>query len=230
MIFTVDTLTPQLSELLQHYPGLKIISQENNEVVVSGNILVFIKHPMFSLKKTYAVKIIIPLNSDELPYVIDKDAYIAKSYHHYYSNGQLCLETDSAIRLRFVDGFNLVDWMTEYVETYFFSYEYYMRYNCFPFGERSHGLDGVLQTYLDMFKTKDPYVVLRIMDYISLKPYRGHHDCPCGSNLKIRNCHRETILPFFTHPKKKEILKNDYEIICKEVEKHRHNQEQTKRV
>ena len=229
MIFTTDTLTPQLTELLQHYPDLKIISQKDNEVIVSGNISVFMKHPMYILRKTYGIKIIIPLNSEELPYVVDKDSYISKSYHHYYNTGKLCLETDSAIRLRFVDGFDLVAWMTEYVETYFFSYEYYMRYNYFPFGERAHGLDGVLQTYLDIFKIKDPYAVLRIMSYISLKPYRGHNNCPCGSNLKLRNCHGETILPFFTHPKKKEILKNDYEVICKEVKRLDRNQKQTKR-
>lgn len=229
MIFTTDTLTPQLTELLQHYPDLKIISQKDNEVIAAGNISVFMKHPMYILRKTYGIKIVIPLNSEELPYVVDKDNYISKSYHHYYSTGKLCLETDSAIRLRFVDGFDLVAWMTEYVETYFFSYEYYMRYNYFPFGERSHGLDGVLQTYLDVFKTKDPYAVLRIMSYISLSPYRGHNNCPCGSNLKLRNCHGETILPFFTHPKKKEILKNDYEIICEEVKRLGRNQKQTKR-
>ena len=122
MIFTTDTLTPQLTELLQHYPDLKIISQKDNEVIVSGNISVFMKHPMYILRKTYGIKIIIPLNSEELPYVVDKDSYISKSYHHYYNTGKLCLETDSAIRLRFVDGFDLVAWMTEYVETYFFSY------------------------------------------------------------------------------------------------------------
>ncbi len=229
MIFTTDTIPPQLTKLLKHYPDLEIISQKDTEVIVSGNIFIFMKHPMYTLRKTYGVKIVIPLNTEELPYVVDKDNYISKSYHHYYSTGKLCLETDSAIRLRFVDGFDLIAWMTEYVETYFFSYEYYMRYNCFPFGERSHGLDGVLQTYLDVFNTKDPYSVLRIMSYISLSPYRGHNDCPCGSNLKLRNCHGKTILSFFTHPKKKEILKNDFEIICKEVKRLERNQKQTKR-
>lgn len=229
MIFTIDTLASQLSDLLKYYPELKVVSQEDDEVIVSGNIDVFIKHPTYSLHKTYGVDIVIPLNSEELPYVIDKDNYISKSYHHYYNTGKLCLETDSAIRLRFVDGFDLVAWMTEYVEIYFFSYEYYMRYGCFPFGERLHGLDGVLQTYLDLFKTKDTYETLRIMSYVSLKPYRGHVDCPCGSNLKLRNCHGKTILPFFTHPKKKEILKKDYELMCEEAKRFERNQRQTKR-
>lgn len=217
MIFTKETLPFQLSELFQQYPELTIISQENDKVIISGNILVYMKNDDFSLRKVYGIDIVIPLNSDELPFVVDKDNYISKSYHHYYNSGKLCLETDSGIRLRFADGFNLSVWMKEYVETYFFSYEYYMRFNHFPFGERSHGLEGILQTYSDIFKTKKRSETISIMAYISNNTYRGHCDCPCGSKRKLRNCHGRSIFPFITNSRKKEIIKRDYGLYYKEV-------------
>lgn len=223
MIFTIDTLRTQLSELFYRYPELEISSQDNNKVLISGNIQVFVCNYSFTLNKTYGIDIIIPINSDELPYVIDKNNYISKKYRHRYNTGKLCLETDSAIRLRFFDGFSLVDWMREFVETYFFSYEYFMRYNCYPFGERAHGLEGIIQTYSDIFNTKDLYQTFCILAYISLKVYRGHDKCPCGSELHLRNCHGKTIISFYDHPTKRAIAQNDYKLIYNEVKKYGRN-------
>ena len=71
------------------------------------------------LYKEYQVEIVIPLASDDLPNVKDAGNHIDKSYPHRYANGELCLETDTNIKIRFIDGFDLNAWMFEYVETYF---------------------------------------------------------------------------------------------------------------
>lgn len=228
MIFTEETLRPQLSSMLQLYPQLYIVSQETDTVTVSGTIFVYIKHLGFSVRKNYDVDINIYLNSDRLPCVVDRNGYISKKYQHIYSDGKLCLETDTKIRLRFADGFDLVAWMKEFVESYFFSYEYFMRYDSFPFGERSHGLEGIVQTYQDIFKTKDYVETLKIMAYVHSKKYRGHIPCPCGSEVKMRDCHGEQMIPLFNSPVKREILKKDYIFICEEVKKYEQNKKQTK--
>lgn len=229
MIFSKETLQPQLEALIKNYPELEVASREKDKVILSGNIFVHLKHCDYRLKQKYAVEITVPLYSEGLPFVVDKEEYISKKYPHLYKNGRLCLETDTAVRFRFADGFDLVSWMKEYVEIYFFSYEYFMKYHTFPFGDRSHGIEGVLQTYMDILNTKDYMQTFEVMSYVSLCAYRGHVLCPCGSDIRLRDCHGDILLSIFKNPKKIEILKNDYNMLNKELMAYRRNLKQTKR-
>jgi uncharacterized protein YchJ len=55
------------------------------------------------------------------------------------------------------------------------------------------------------------------MLHIAQKEYRGHNECPCGSGLKIRNCHGKVMKPFYENKTAREIIRNDIEYIRKEV-------------
>lgn len=213
MIFSKESGVQQVSNLLHRYNGLKIISIDEAEILLAGNILIDCTAKDYRLCKEYLIKVVIPLNSDELPYVFDDGNYIDHNYPHRYANGRLCLETDTAIRLRFIDGFSLDLWMSEYVETYFFSYEFYRRYGEYPFGERGHGFIGILQTYSDIFYEAESVKIIRLMRSISTQHYRGHAPCPCGSGKKLRACHGSFVMKFYTDERFKAIVKKDYRIL-----------------
>ena len=106
--------------------------------------------------------------------------------------------------------------MRDFVEPYYFSYEYYHRYGVFPFGERAHGIEGVLQTYGEYFNELDYVKVFRLMEFIQFGQYRGHLPCPCGSGKKTRSCHGKFIKRFFENNNLKVIVQSDYNTI-KEV-------------
>lgn len=131
MILTKDAAMQQVESLLHRYGKLNIESASDTEIVVVGDILINREAIDYQLNKEYNIKIRIPLESDVLPYIIDTGNHIDSSYPHRYSDGRLCLETDTAMRLHYVDGFDLLAWVTDYVEPYYFSYEYYQRYGCF---------------------------------------------------------------------------------------------------
>lgn len=101
--------------------------------------------------------------------------------------------------------------MLEFVEPYFFSYEYYQRFGCFPFGERSHGIEGVLQSFGDVFQETDNIKVCKILKFIYSDRYRGHLPCPCGSGKKMRACHGDSIKPFFVNDGLKKIVEDLFE-------------------
>ena len=213
MIFSKESAMQQIEHLLHVYDGLSIEKILDTKIVLMGHILVNRMALGYQLYKKYWAKIIIPLNSDALPYVIDIGNQIDKGYQHRYMNGQLCLETDASIRIYFSTGFNLEIWMRDFVETYYFSYEYYQRYGVFPFGERAHGIEGILQTYGECFNELDYAKVFRLMEFIRFGQYRGHLPCPCGSGKKTRSCHGEFIKKFFEDDNLKVIVQNDYRTI-----------------
>ena len=141
---------------------------DETQVVLTGPILVNRSSKGFQVCKEYSVKIVIPLESEELPYVLDAGNHIDSNYPHRYLSGKLCLETDANIKIRFIDGFSLEAWMIEYVEPYYFSYEFFQRYGEFPFGERGHDWEGIIQTYSDYFNEPD------VVKTIKTSVYKGY--------------------------------------------------------
>ena len=221
MIFTADTIASQITRLLQGYPDLAVLQSDSTMVRLHGHVLVFRTHNDFTLRKIYALDIVIPVCSAELPYVIDTGRQISQDYHHYYPNGMLCLETDTRIRIRFVDGFDLTAWMLEFVEVYYFTYEYYERFGTFPFGERSHGILGIIQTYQDLLRTKEEVETYKLMHFIQDRAYRGHHPCPCDSGKSLRKCHGQAMLRFYKDIRIKKIMIDDLIVLDTEFAKER---------
>jgi hypothetical protein len=217
MIFTIETVTPQIAQMLHKYPDLAVVQSDSQMVRLHGHILVFRIYNDFNLRKTYTLDVVIPIGSDELPFVIDIERQIKQDYHHYYPNGKLCLATDSQIRISFIDGFDLIEWMSEFVELYYFSYEYYERFGIFPFGERTHGSWGIIQTYQDFLMAKDGFETYKLMHFIKNQVYRGHHPCPCRSGKSLRNCHGQAMLRFYKDVRIKKIMTDDLDAFDKEL-------------
>ena len=124
--------------------------------------------------------------------------------------------------------FNLIEWMDEFVEPYFVSYEYYQLYGEFPNGERQHGIIGVIESYQDFFHAQDLTETYRFMIHIRDNAYRGHHLCPCGSTLHLRSCHGKWMLPFYTDERIKNIMLNDLQELERQLHESRQNQAKTK--
>ena len=155
-----DQIRPQIDELLASYSGLKEEDTENNSsIILSGRISINRSYNSFTIDNEYDVKILIPLNNDDLPDVWDIGDKIDNSYIHRYSDGKLCLETDAFIALCFYNGYSLLQWMKNIVEPYYYSYEYYTRYGEFPFGDRGHNLVGVIETYQQIFNEENPLFI-----------------------------------------------------------------------
>jgi hypothetical protein len=58
-----------------------------------------------------------------------------------------------------------------------------------PFGERSHGVDGLFEAYGEMIGISDREAIVRYLECLSKELLKGHWVCPCGSGKKLRNCH-----------------------------------------
>lgn len=208
----------QVAALLELYTRLKIVDSSPTEIVVAGEITVHRSYKDFPVLETYSLELTILIGTEELPSVRDIGNHIDANYPHKYMNGTLCLATNTEIRIRFIDGFDLCTWMKDFVEPYYYSYEYYQRYGCFPFGDRFHGEFGTLQTYADILGAKDIVTAYRmIKGILSITEYRGHHPCLCGSDKKMRACHGNRILQFFKDIRLMHILEKDVMLIEEEI-------------
>lgn len=217
MVIPYDEILGQVEELKRRYSKLQVHEVNNTVIRLVGPILVYRCVDDFTLRKEYSIEIVIPLENSEYPYVIDTERVIDSRYSHCSRDGRLCLETEFAMVNRFVNGFNLLEWMEEYVESYFVVYEYWKLYGCFINGERSHGSIGVIESYRDVLLTKNNIETLKLMYYIAQNEYDGHATCPCGSGKYIRKCHGKKMLLIYNHKILRDKLREDIEAIEEEI-------------
>lgn len=214
-------IKPQIDELLTLYDNLK--EEDNNKntsIILSGRISINRSYNGFTVDKEYDIKICIPLNNDELPSVWDVGNQIDKAYIHRYPDGKLCLETEAYIALCFYNGYNMLQWMENIVEPYYYSYEYYSRFGEFPYGDRGHDLIGVIETYQQVFKESDCGKVYKLLQAISQRKYRGHLPCPCESGIITRRCHGSYIYPFINDEYLYSIAKKDFLKLCEAIKEY----------
>ena len=227
---SIIQIKTQLLDFQKAYPNISIIKETEEEIRLKGDFLLHKECCDYQILENYEIEIVIPLGVQQFPYVIDVNGYIDPSYRHYYPKTKiLCLETDVRFMVDFVGGFDLLFWMRNYVEAYFFTYEYYMRFDEFPYGERQHGLVGVLEAYQEILDVKSTQEAYDFMHYISTNPYRGHLCCPCNSGKKIRICHGDKMLRFYNSQQLNKLIKKDFEKITEALRISDANKDKTKR-
>lgn len=214
-------IKPQIDELITSYGGLKEENTDKNtSIILSGRVSINRSYNGFTVDKEYDIRILIPLNNDELPDVWDIGNHIDKSYIHRYPDGELCLETKAFIALCFYNGCSLLQWMENIVEPYYYSYEYFSRFGEFPYGDRGHDLVGVIETYQQIFDENDCAKVYKLLQAISRRKYKGHLPCPCESGLITRRCHGRFIYPYISDDYLFSIAKNDYSSLCEAIKEY----------
>lgn len=184
-----------INSVLSKYPRLVAECTQKSEVLLKGFVDFDITHCDTRIIDSYEIEIII---SDfypiKIPVVKEVGRRILSKFEHIYSDRSLCLATEANIHIELNPNYDLLDFIDKFVIPYFFSYSYFEKYKVVPFGERSHGVDGIIEFYKDCFNVESYRAVLQLLEYTCNKRYRGHDLCPCGSGKRIRNCHKNSVL------------------------------------
>lgn len=129
-------------------------------------------------------------NQREIPWEIDR---------HVCRNGLACLCVTSEYRMHWPPRSDLTDFLTTLVRPYLVAQAYYQSHGHWPFShERSHGARGVFEAFEDFLSPLGSVNHTSIVDFMLLLARKthpkGHEPCPCGSRIKLRNCHRSLLM------------------------------------
>lgn len=206
-----------INYIISTYKGLKYKKNEDIDIFYGT---LSINHIYNDVHINEVFEITIQIDNDypeSIPSIIETSGKIRTSYPHCFVNKRLCLATELEQRICLEEK-GISGWIEDFVIPYFFSYEYYKRYSVYPFGERSHGLRGILESYKELFKIEDNIDVYSVFEYAIKHQYRGHDKCPCGSGKKVRNCHGELIQNII-HSKFYGLIIDDFKIYENRKEK-----------
>lgn len=190
------SLKEELDRVLCKYTSLSL--DENDECFslkgemtlnaeFNGIPLYDVYHVKLDVPKTFPKKIplLTLLNNDEIP----------DGFEHLYPSNIACLGTFSDLFDFVSANDSLLAFIDEIIMSYLYSLSYYKRYGDFPYGERSHGNEGVWEAYFERYHVNNRAILVKLLLYTGgIVKYRGHHLCPCGSGKKLRNCHGKLIL------------------------------------
>lgn len=127
-------------------------------------------------------------NPQEIPWKLDR--------HVYEQNGLACLCARIEIRRHWPWGSDLTDFVSTLVKPFFLWQFYFETHGVSPpTGARSHFGPGILEAAQDMLNSLGNVTDGQIKEFLRLlsrkNAPRGHEACPCGSGLKLRNCHSD---------------------------------------
>lgn len=112
---------------------------------------------------------------------------------HMYSDGTACLFVDEDWIIANPEGTDWLTFLKGPVRNFFIGQCLVEAGAGWPFGERSHGAKGILECYTELTGANDLCIAYNYLQTLSKKKVKGHWPCPCGSGMKIRDCHKLAI-------------------------------------
>ncbi|MBI3919583.1 MAG: hypothetical protein HY322_21555 [Betaproteobacteria bacterium] len=191
-----EGLRRQIVELASVHSGLKNVVEHDAETIVSGTLLFEASADgLETIKESFEIELMIPHDFPEtLPRVKETAGRIDTRYEHRNPSGTLCLAVPIEQRRVLLEQPTLLGCVNRLVVPYLYGYCFWKKHGRHPFDEAAHGHEGILRHYMDTFSLRDDLSALAVISFLLEHGYRGHHDCPCGSGLRVKICHGQALL------------------------------------
>ncbi|MCK8123918.1 SEC-C domain-containing protein [Pseudoalteromonas sp. 2CM39R] len=194
----------QIQAVLDSYPNLRLV-QNGSDILLTGSLYFSaLAEGKETITANYDVKISVPCSyPDDLPTVFPSVYSLDKRFEHTNPDGSFCLAIPIEERELFEIEPSLLGFINNLVVPFLYGYSYFLKYGEHPFDEREHGNKGILDFYLERFKSRDARTVLTSLYKFAVHGYHAHEKCPCGSGKKVLKCHNTELKSLL---KNKELL------------------------
>jgi len=183
-----ETLEDIRRTLVGHYASLSVV-EESDSIEVRGSFPVLDGDDVLD---RYDVLIRFPPTyPDDPPEVWETAGRIPRSADRHNSE-TACLFVPFEWRIRRRD-LTFRTFLDDGMRGYFLGQSLTELGHDWPYGERAHGTEGMLQALADLLAVDDLEAARGAM-LMLLKPViKGHWDCFCGSGARLRKCHGQKL-------------------------------------
>jgi hypothetical protein len=113
---------------------------------------------------------------------------------HMFADGTACLFVQEDWWLSHPNGYSLLEFLDGPVRNFFVGQSMYDLGLGWPFGDRSHGIKGILECYAELTDAPNLAIAEGYLKLLAQEKFKGHHECPCGSGKKLRHCHQPMLM------------------------------------
>lgn len=184
----IESLDHIADDLRAHYPNLHLYREENSEPEIRGT---------FPVRSAAGKELDHYLISIRLPGGYPKDLPIVRELggripwyadYHVFTDGTCCCLLPEDRSRCFPIGAPFKQFLDGPVHDFFLGQSLVALGEPWPFGEWSHGKEGIHEFYSELIGTDDKKTIIRFLKVLTKLNSKPHWDCPCGSGKKIRDC------------------------------------------
>lgn len=131
---------------------------------------------------------------NKIPKVYELDEKIESNYHHFQSDGALCLGTKIDLYIIFSQSPCLDTFINEILNPYLYRWLYIKKFGKEPWADRSHGNKGIIESYAELLSIQaDKEIINSFLDLLVENKTRANSLCPCNSGKKVKCCHKKKL-------------------------------------
>ena len=183
--------TEEAAEAISNFPDLHLHSREDALPFLEGTINLLDENR--AAYDTYVIRIeCSPDYPNNFPFVYETQGRLPHNIDwHLYNDGHFCICTPIEEYIHCAQGITLTSFIQNQIVPYLHNQSFREREGYF-LHERSHDLQGILESLYDLLQTRDTNKIYSLLMYIYKNdtPSRTSK-CFCGSHKKYRHCHRE---------------------------------------
>ncbi len=192
-MYSIDS---DIEKTLKFFPKLK---KQEGKLAISGEL--DIVHPKAGFLDTYEVLIeFTKLYPNCFPKVTETSKKIERvPARHVNENDTLCMAVRPEEILLCRRGIKL-KWFIESVLIPHLAREiYFEEEKKYPFGDYSHGIDGLWEYFMEKFDSKDKnWIIIVLEKIVNNELPKNNEDCFCGSKIKYKKCHKYQVNQFLS--------------------------------
>ena len=206
-----EDLKKQIAELINVHKGLTKVVEDDAKTLVTGALpFEASADGLETITESFTVELNVPNDFPEtLPRVKETVGRIDADYQHLFTDDTLCLAVPVDQRRVFFEQPTLLGFVNRLVIPYLYGYCFWKKHGHHPFDEAAHGGEGIVRHYVDSLGLRDDLSALAVISFLFEHGYRGHHDCPCGSGVRVRVCHGRALRALHEHHTQ-ETIRDDF--------------------
>jgi hypothetical protein len=203
----------RVEDLLVKYPDLRLRPTTRGYVTLAGTLSFSVDGLRSErIDDNYEIEIQIPESFPErIPGVRETKGRISWSFHKL-TDGSLCLGSETRLRLIVQGCPSIVSFVERCVIPYLYGYSYFEKYGKMPFGELSHGREGILEDLAEVFGVHKDVVAGFVRLAAMKKGVANKRRCPCGSTRRVGKCHHNRI-----NSLRRRLGRHWFRLLCRQV-------------
>lgn len=181
----------QVDELLDLQPDLSAVVLSDGGLDLSGPVRFVAKaNDCREISDEFELNIRVPRGfPQELPAVFETGERIPSKFHQF-GDGKLCLGSGLRIRMKLADDPTLLGLLNNIIVPYLYSFAVFEKDAVLPFGELSHGPDGLVEDYEVILGVEGEEACFNMLLLLSQKKgVANKQPCACGSGKRFGECH-----------------------------------------
>jgi hypothetical protein len=182
----------ELEAFLSQNPRMRLAGFYDDSLTIEGEYCIHAAmEGAQEIEETFSLRISVSRNFPrEAPRVSETRGRIPEtSDHHINHDGSFCLGSEIKVKSILSESPNLLAFSERILTPFLYSVSHKIQFGFFPYGDLSHGEEGLLEDYQLIFKVHDKSSVMLALKALSIRKRAANKlPCPCNCGSRLGKC------------------------------------------